>query len=160
MNKNMDKSKQKVIGGVVVAVLLMGASFWGGTVYAKHTAGNFAGRGQFSGTAANGQFGGRTGGMNGTGGISMRGGQGFTAGDVIAKDDSSITIKMQDGSTKIVLVNSNTEVLTSDKGTLSDVTVGEQVSVSGQGNSDGSVTAKSIQIRPAAPASTSSTPQQ
>ncbi len=38
---------------------------------------------------------------------------GFTAGEVLSKDDSGITIKMMDGSTKIVLVNGSTAVMKS-----------------------------------------------
>lgn len=131
----------KIIAAVVIGIVAVGTSFYGGTVYAK---GNQpSGRGNFQG-----QFQGREGmgGMRGPGGMGMGG---FTAGEIISKDATSITIKMQDGSTKIVLVGTNVQVMKSAQGTADDLVVGSQVTVTGSSNSDGSVTAESVQIRSA-----------
>lgn len=89
--------------------------------------------------------------FNGMGGMrpgGMRGG-GFTSGEVIAKDATSLTVKAPDGSSKIVLVASSTQVTTSGSGNIDDVAIGTTVLVTGLVNSDQSVTAQNIQIRPA-----------
>jgi len=74
---------------------------------------------------------------------------GFTAGEIIAKDEKSITIKLRVSGSKIVFLTSATPVTKSVDGSISDLTVGTQVSVSGTANTDGSVSAQSVQIRPA-----------
>lgn len=128
--------------GVVWVVVIVVAAFYGGMVYGKSGSPT---RGQFG----NGQFTGR---LDGTTGMGVRGGMnggGFTAGEIISKDELSITIKMQDGSTKIVLVGSSTQVMKSTTGSSDDLTTGTNVTVTGTANSDGSVTAQSVQIRPA-----------
>ena len=83
----------------------------------------------------------------------MRGNRagGFTTGEVIAKDAQSITIKMRDGSSKILFYSAKTDVLKSTAGTSDDVAVGSQIMANGTANQDGSMTAQSIQIRPAMP---------
>lgn len=131
MNKNL------IIGAVIGVVVIGGAGFWGGMVYAKSQTPS---RGQFSAQFANGQFG---------GGRGARTGGGITAGQILSKDATSITIKMQDGSTKIVLLGSSTEVMKQASGTTDDLAVGTNVAVTGSANSDGSVTAQTVQIRPA-----------
>ena len=133
---------KKIVAGIVGVVIIVGAAFYGGMVYGKSST---PARGQFG----NGQF---TGGSNGAGGTGIRGGinrGGFTAGEIISKDASSITIKMQDGSTKIILIGSSTQVTKSTTGSSDDLTTGVNVTVTGTANSAGSVTAESVQIRPA-----------
>lgn len=127
---------------IAVALILIGASFYGGMAYAK-TQTPARGFG-----AANARF---TTGQAGAGGatFSTRGIGGFTAGEIISKDATSITLKMPDGSTKIVLVGDSTKVMKSADGSLDDLTVGTNVTVTGTPNSDKSVTAASVQIRPA-----------
>jgi len=133
-------NKQMVIGVLVALTVVGGGAFYGGMTFANS---QMPARGQF-GTGqliGNGQFpgGGVRGGMNG----------GVTAGEIIAKDSTSITIKMQDGSTKIVLVGESTQVTKTTAGSLGDLSNGTNVIVTGSANSDGSLTAQSVQIRPA-----------
>lgn len=115
-----------------------GIAFYGGMKYGQaNVKGNF--QANIAGGLRNGVAG-RAGGANGTGG--------FTSGDIIAKDTQSITIKMRDGSSKIVLYSTSTEVSKFDAGTANDLVVGKTVSVTGSANTDGSITATTIQVRP------------
>ncbi|KKT45818.1 MAG: hypothetical protein UW37_C0040G0007 [Candidatus Gottesmanbacteria bacterium GW2011_GWA2_44_17] len=69
-------------------------------------------------------------------------------GEIISSDDKSITVKLQDGSSKIVLLNDTTTFSKSAEGSKSDLKTGEKVAVFGTENSDGSVTAQSVQLNP------------
>ena len=129
---------KKIIAGIV-AVVLVGGSFYAGMVYGKSIT---PARGQFG----TGQFMGNAAGMGGT---RTGMGGGLTAGEIISKDATSITIKMQDGSTKLVLIGSTTQILKTTEGSSGDLSVGTTVAVTGTANSDGSVTGQSVQIRPA-----------
>lgn len=73
---------------------------------------------------------------------------GFISGEVIAKDEKSLTIKMPDGSSKIIFFSDSTEVSKTIKGAIADIEIGKQVIVTGSQNTDGSYTAKTIQISP------------
>ena len=64
----------------------------------------------------------------------------------MANDGSTITIKMTDGSTKLVLFSSSTDIAKSAAGTSADLVAGENVVVTGSANSDGSITATRIQL--------------
>lgn len=131
---------KKIIPIIIVIAVVVGAgSFYGGMVYGKAQAAQSAGasaqrnnRGQFGGN-----FSGRSGGM--------------TSGSIIAKDDTSITLKTRDGGSKIVLYSDQTEVSKFVAGAMSDLAVGDNVTVAGTANKDGSITAQTIQQRPAMP---------
>lgn len=69
-------------------------------------------------------------------------------GEILSSDASSITVKLQDGSSKIVLYSASTPINKSSQGTVSDLKAGEKVAIFGQTNTDGSVTAQSIQLNP------------
>ena len=143
---NEKKYKQHLTIWVIATVILIGASYFAGSSHGKSLAAANA-------TALRGQFGGA--GMR-TGANRFAGG-GLVTGSVLSKDDTSMTIKSRDGSSKIVLYSGTTQVMKSTAGASSDVAIGSQVSVQGTQNSDGSVTAQSIQIRPDMPAKPAAT---
>ncbi len=93
----------------------------------------------------------RAAGFAGRAGARFANGANFVTGTVTAKDDQSITVKSRDGSSKVILYSTTTEVSKFASGSLADVAVGVNVMASGKTNSDGSITAQSIQIRPAMP---------
>jgi hypothetical protein len=123
---------------IMALIVASGLSFYGGMKYNQK---------QFTTerTANRAQFGG-----GGNGARGLRGGAGgsFAAGEVIAKDDKSITIKLRDGGSKIVFLSGSTEVMKSSQGSAQDILVGAQINANGTTNTDGSVTAQMIQIRP------------
>ena len=131
--------KEHFIATIVIALVLIVAAYALGAHHA--TKGRTAGaRGAYSGMAG-GMGSGRAG--------SMTRGAGFLTGTVLSKDASTLTLKMADGSTKIVLYSGSTQVMHTTAGTADDVAVGSQVSVQGTTNPDGSTTASTISIRPA-----------
>ena len=82
--------------------------------------------------------------------MGMRGngfGGGMINGEILAKDNTSITLKLRDGGSKIVFYTDKTTIAKTVDGILDDLAVGKQVNVIGTTNPDGSVSAQSVQIR-------------
>ena len=129
--------KNSIIIAVIVALVVGGGAFFGGMKYQQSKQPSFMRQG---GTGAQGT---RT-------GVNNRMGTGFRPvdGEILSADDKSITVKLQDGSSKIVLISDNTSINQASQATKNDLKVGVKVAVVGQQNSDGSVTAQNIQINP------------
>lgn len=130
-----------ILVAVIVAVLVGGGAFYGGMKYAQGKA--ISNRQQMFGQTGANIGGGFTGGRGGQGAT----GGGLVSGDIISKDGQSITVKMRDGSSKIVFFSGTTEVGKFVAGTSTDLTVGKTVTIVGKTNSDGSITATSVQLR-------------
>ena len=122
---------------LIVAILLIvfgGGGFYAGMKYQQSQ------RGQFFR-----QFNGSQGGQNNQ---ARRMGFRPVTGEIISRDDKSITVKLQDGGSKIVLFSDSTSINKASEGSKDDLKAGEQVAVFGTDNSDGSVTAQNIQLNP------------
>lgn len=126
--------KNNLILTVIVAIVVGAGAFFGGMKYQQSKQPAFLR-----------QFAGGQGARIGQGNR-----QGFRPvnGEIISADDKSITVKLQDGSSKIVLLSDKTEINKASQGTKEDLKVGEKVAAFGQENSDGSVTAQNIQLNP------------
>lgn len=124
---------------ILIIILMMaagGGAFFGGVKYqqSKIPAGRF---GNFQAERNGGQS-------------QSRAGQGARPvnGEIIAVDDKSITVKLQDGSSKIIILSDTTAVNKSAEGSRDDLKMGEKVGVFGTENSDGSIMAQNIQLNP------------
>ena len=126
----------------VVSAVLIIIAFFGGMMYGKSSV-STGGNGSFAaGGGPGGNFGGRTrGGANG--------GAGITSGDILSMDNQSMTVQLRAGGSKIVFLSASTTVQKQTEGTRADLKVGTSVTAIGTPNSDGSITAQSVQIRPA-----------
>lgn len=69
-------------------------------------------------------------------------------GQIIKDENGNLTIKLSDGSTKLVIVPSSATVYKTDKVNFSDLKTNEEVLIFGTQNSDGSITAENIQLNP------------
>lgn len=128
---------------IAVAIVAGVGSFYGGMKYSQKKSVKSRGSGDQQQHFQ--QMGGAMRGGN------KQGGGGFINGEIASKDDKSITVKLRDGGSKIIFFSETTEIGKSVSGAATDLEVGKTVMVGGQTNSDGSVTAQTIQIRPATP---------
>lgn len=119
---------------IILLLLVGGGSFFAGMKYQQSKLPNF---GQFRGAM----------GPQGTPGVQQRG-MGAVRGEIISQDEGSITVKLADDSSKIVLISEETEITKASEGSTDDLEVGKQVMVFGEENSDGSVSAENVQINP------------
>lgn len=131
---------------LLIAVIFAGGGFFGGMQYQKSkTVQNI--RQQFG----NSQF------QRGSGSVNISGqprqignriGGRAIAGEILSQDDKSITVKMNDGSTKIVFLSDTTTISMATEGAKEDLKINTPVMVFGSENSDGSITATNIQLNP------------
>ena len=96
--------------------------------------------------------------FGGTGGTGRAGGGGAVTGSIISSDSNSITVKTADGSTHIVLFSPSTTISKFTSASVSDLTTGQNVLVTGTTNSDGTVTATRIEVGVTLPQRQGTTP--
>jgi len=118
---------------VVLLLLGLGAGFFGGMQYQKNQT-----SARLGGAGRTGRF----------GGMGMNANASRVSGQIISVDSNSITVKLPDGSSKIILLSGNVTVDKSVAGVKSDLVSGVTVAIFGTTNSDGSVTAQTITLNP------------
>jgi hypothetical protein len=129
---------KKILPIILVLVVVGVGAFLGGEKYAqgKATKGsfgdNFAQRNMFA---------------NSTSTRAKADVGGMVSGEILSVDNGSLTVKLPTGGSKIVFYSDATEISKSVSGTASDLSVGKTIIASGTANKDGSVSAKTIQLR-------------
>jgi hypothetical protein len=131
----------QIIATVILLIVFSATSFFVGTKYQqKKTVSRFTQQIGTNRAANNGQQNrGQTAGFR------------QTIGDIISTDDKSITVKMTDGSSKIVLISDTTSINQSTVAAKTDLKVGAKVAVLGDQNTDGSITGRTINLNPTVP---------
>jgi len=149
----LNEYMKKILPFLIVAVAAGAISFYGGSVFAKRLstsqgAGRQMGNDPTGGMMASGRA---------VGGQFGRNNSGLINGEVVSKDATSITIKLQaapggqtDGQTgsKVVFYSASTTVAKMATVSMDELTPGTSVMIVGKSETDGSMTAQSIQIRP------------
>jgi hypothetical protein len=120
---------------VVAIVVGVGGFFYGRSTATTSRAGFAGGTGTFSSSTRR-LAGGTAGG-------------GFATGQITAMDSSSITLQLANGNSEVVFYSSSTPVSEPTTVSPSTLKVGTNVMVGGTPNSDGSLTAQTIQVRAA-----------
>lgn len=139
---------------IIVSLIALIIGFFGGFLYQKSKMPSFPG-----GDMKNGQFqmagnsDNRSGNRPSSGNTGNQQGQRSfakeTIGEITSIDDSSITIKTPDGGSKIIMISDSTTVNQATKVDKTNLKVGSQVSISGDQNTDGTVTGKIINLNSA-----------
>ena len=131
------KNEQMITMGFVLVVA--GVAFFGGIKY------------QETKQPTMGQFGTRGGANRGAGGQGNqvnRAGFRPVTGTILSVDKGTMTVKLEDGSSKIVALPDSAAIDKSAPAAKSDLTVGTRVLVMGSTNTDGTLTAQTIQLNP------------
>jgi len=123
--------KKNIIIAILISVVMSGAGFFAGMKYQQSKRINFTSNGQFN-----------------RGGTPRGNGFRPVNGEITAVDDKSITVKLTDGGSKIVILSEATGYNKATQATKADVKVGDKVAVIGTENTDGSVTAQNVQLNP------------
>lgn len=140
--------KKNTLLAIGIGVVLIAAAFYGGMQYDRANArtGTFT---DFQNLTSQ-QRAERFQQMGGIGSAGRRSSSTmpFVGGEIIGKDNSSITVKLTDGGSRIVFFSPSLRITKFVEGSKEDLVNGTQVTVNGSSNADGSVTAGTIQIRP------------
>ena len=118
---------------IIVSLIIAAGLFYGGVMYGQSVSGSQSSTATSAARTARAGAGGFAGGS-------------ATVGTVVSSDASSITIALKSGSV-VAFYSTSTPIMKTTSGTQSDITAGENITVLGTANSDGSITANSIQLR-------------
>jgi hypothetical protein len=124
----MNKYKVHIIWAVIVIVALVG-----GVVYGKSSVVSQASK-VTAGSAARS-------------GYARTGGGGFVSGQIISVDTNSLTVSLANGNSQVVFYSSSTQIMKPTAVPAGTLAAGTRVMIGGTPNSDGSLTAQSIQVQ-------------
>ncbi len=125
--------KKSILIFIVIALAVGGGAFYGGMKYAGSKSPERFNNNNFQ--KFRNQTGGEISGSNIT-------------GEIIAKDAQSVTVKLLDGSSRIIFISESTNITKSVSASAEDLNNGEQIIATGAENPDGSYTAKTIRLSP------------
>jgi hypothetical protein len=123
---------------IIILVVIVGLlGFYGGMQYQKSQRGNFPSNG-FRSSSGNNQR---------MGAVAQRNTVGLSpvGGEIASIDNNTITVKTQDGSSKIIIYSTSTKINKTTEGSKSDLKVGETIMAIGS-ESSGTITAQTISI--------------
>lgn len=127
---------------IIITLFCLGIGFYAGTKYKTNNRSNFGNGLQMdSRNNRQGQNSSRPTGQTNRGFRPL-------VGEITSNDNKSITVKMTDGSSKIVLLGDSVQITQAQSAQIYDLKVGLKVSVFGQNNQDGSITAQNISLNP------------
>ena len=127
---------KKYLIPIIIAIVVGALGFFGGMQYQKSQRSNaFSGSRQFN----NGN-GARISGVPGRNGFN---GNRPVSGEITSLADSTMTVKTQDGSSKIIIISDSTKINLTSAGSKSDLKVGDQAMVIGTDSND-TITAQTI----------------
>jgi hypothetical protein len=130
----MKKNKVTIIW-IIVAIIAFVGGWWIGRATVPAAT---SGRGAYAGASSTrGTFASRGGAASG----------GLAMGQVLSIDSQSITLQLANGNSENVFYSSSTPVIIPQPASISSITPGTNVIITGTANSDGSLTAESIQVR-------------
>ncbi len=141
--------RKNILITIVLLIIFSGASFGAGFKYAQSRRSARAGFNNFlnpnSGAEGLSDVSLRAGGFrrqgNGQTGVN------FIEGEIITKDETSFTLKLPNGGSKIIFFSTSTPILKSTASSAAELQSGSKLMVNGVANEDGSLSAQSIQIR-------------
>lgn len=119
-----------VVVGLVTALI----GFWGGTYYQKNQ----------QSTDFVGQMNGQQDTDSSSQQMTRNQAGGLVSGEITSISESSITIKTEDGSSKLVVYSDSTTISKTAEVSIDDLEVGDEANIMGDEDSDGIVTAQTI----------------
>ncbi|MFZ3074158.1 MAG: DUF5666 domain-containing protein [Minisyncoccales bacterium] len=119
---------------IIAAIIFGAAGFYGGMLYGTSKSSSN------SAAAGNRPAGMQNGNASSTGSIVY--------GQIISVDSSSMTVKTGDSGSKIVFFSATSKISKNIDTQTSDLAAGQTVMASGTANSDGSISAKTVEINP------------
>lgn len=133
------------ISTIIIFLITLTIGFAGGFIYQKSKIPSFARNGQFQTAGGNSNRSG-TRSANGTGTPNQRIMSKETVGEITSIDGTSFTVKTPDGGSKIVMISDSTTINQATKVDKTSLKVGLPISISGDQNTDGTVTGKIINL--------------
>jgi hypothetical protein len=140
-----------IVLGILLIVVIVGGSFYGGMVYGKNQAQQeLPVMGEYEGMpAGRGRFGGQPGTLPGANAGQMERAQGGSLfGEIESIGNGEMTITDQSGQRVKIYVTDTTLIQKQAEAALADLEEGETVIISGSQDEDGNITARSLQVAP------------